>query len=502
MKFYKGRRITVACHLSLLFIDSTTTSALNLCMTQMNKRRHGDVPILNKTMKKQKNSVSKKRQVNRRNALVTASSTIFGMSGYPIKSNAELIEPEAIDLDAIKAAQSKTATLSMPGMMKSSGNSLSIGFIPMKDPPPTLTIRGGIEGKSTIKIPRVGYSLYKTAPDVAARCTAIALRSGVRHFDVGTLYGSNDEISIPIKNYLDNGMDAIDSITKNEKPELNLFLDETKNDGNKHALTTISSGLITNAAPAPSGSAGRRGRREGLFISHKLSNKEQSMKRIDVRRAVKAQIAALGTQYLDLVSIHSPLTDKGRRLESYAALLELRDQGFVKSVGVCNYGLGALEELRDYGLDLPSINQLELSPFNTHPNILNWCKDNNIAVGCGAWSKLSSADGPQEQWAVLGEIASKKGMTKAQVLVRWSLQKGFVCVPRSAAGSKLERYAIAENSYGGINRREGQSCMLTDEELEIIDSLNVDLKAGKLGRRDGWDDADVMGIEWDPTDFV
>ena len=92
-------------------------------------------------------------------------------------------------------------------------------------------------------------------------------------------------------------------------------------------------------------------------------------------------------------------------------------------------------------------------------------------------------------------------MTKAQVLARWSLQKGYVCVPRSTAASKIERFAIGENSYGGINR-EGRSYLLTDEEMGIIDSLNIDFKAGKLGRRDGWDDTDVKGADWDPTDFI
>lgn len=89
-------------------------------------------------------------------------------------------------------------------------------------------------------------------------------------------------------------------------------------------------------------------------------------------------------------------------------------------------------------------------------------------------------------------------MTKAQVLVRWSLQKGYVCVPRSAATSKLERIAIAENSYGGVNTEDG-SCILSDEEMSIIDALNVDWKAGQLGRRDGWSDEDVTDMNWEPT---
>mmetsp|Transcript_16721 Transcript_16721/g.24401 ORF Transcript_16721/g.24401 Transcript_16721/m.24401 type:complete len:93 (+) Transcript_16721:1-279(+) len=92
-------------------------------------------------------------------------------------------------------------------------------------------------------------------------------------------------------------------------------------------------------------------------------------------------------------------------------------------------------------------------------------------------------------------------MTKAQVLVRWSLQKGYVCVPRSGAGSKIERIAIAENAYGGVNP-EGGRFILTKEEIDLLDALDIDWKAGKLGRRDGWGDDDVVGPDWDPTSFV
>ena len=100
-------------------------------------------------------------------------------------------------------------------------------------------------------------------------------------------------------------------------------------------------------------------------------------------------------------------------------------------------------------------------------------------------------------------------MTKAQLLVRWSIQKGYVCVPRSGSGSKVERVAIAENSYGGVNPMQAEgnddspsSFVLTKDDMKILDGLDIGYKAGKLGRRDGWGDSDVTGDEWDPTDYV
>lgn len=435
-------------------------------------------------------SLDPKKIISRRDAmLLSGASTIMAGMTTAIPSISHATSDDtSVDLDTIKSITNKS----------------NLAILPSKDPSPFMLIRGGIKGKSLIKMPRVGYSLYKTAPDTAARCTALAIRSGVRHFDVGTLYGSNSQVGSVFKTYIDGGMDAIDYSA--ESSELLALCDKTRIAGDEHALQIVSAGtmLLGNnnniLAPTPMGSAGRRGRRERLFISHKVSNAEQSMKRSDVKRAVKQQILELNAQYLDLVSIHSPLTDANRRRETYGALIELRDAGLVKSVGVCNYGIKALMEIQDNGFELPSINQLELSPFNTHSDIISFCKEHDIAVSCAAWSKLSGTDGPADQWAILSDIAKKKGMTKAQVLVRWSLQKGFACVPRSGCGSKIERIAITENSYGGVNLPD-RGNILTDEEMSIIDSLNINYKAGKLGRRDGWGDDDVESIEWDPTNF-
>ena len=132
------------------------------------------------------------------------------------------------------------------------------------------------------------------------------------------------------------------------------------------------------------------------------------------------------------------MTDASRRLATFETLLQLKEAGHIHSIGVCNYGMCHLKELTTNNLPLPSVNQLELSPFNTHEAIVRYCEANNIVPSCAAWSRLSSADGPVEQWATLGGVAKEKGVTKAQVLVRWALQHGYGCAPRSGTKSKLE----------------------------------------------------------------
>ncbi len=442
--------------------------------------------------------------INVANAATTTTTT------PPVESIIDTVAPRKYDIDSIdmKKLNSVRTSVSRSSIVGGSGDVIPTpfrGITPMMDPSPTLVLRGGIGGASTIQIPRVGYSFYKTPVDQAERCTILALRAGIRHLDMATSYESNPMIAKALQPYLDTGIMALDFIA--EKQEVLDQLDMASQAGEMHAKTKTTMGSsgsgwsVSFLAPPPMGSIGRRGRRDGLFLSHKLSNNEQSVDAVDVRRSIKATIATLGCSYLDLVSIHSPLTNKERRLTTYKALLELRDSGLIKSVGVCNYGLGPLQEIATAGLELPAINQLELSPFNAHMEIVDWCDKNGVAIACSAWSKLSGADGPMEGWDILSKLAQQKGMTKAQVLVRWSLQKGYVCVPRSASASKIERFAIAENSYGGVNPVE-RSFVLTPEEMATLDSLDVGYKAGKLGRRDGWLDSDVTGSGWDPTDFV
>ena len=81
-------------------------------------------------------------------------------------------------------------------------------------------------------------------------------------------------------------------------------------------------------------------------------------------------------------------------------------------------------------------------------------------------------------------------------MILWALQHGYLCVPRSAASSKLERLAIIENSFDGV-----KDYSLTKEEMKILDSLDVDLKSGQLGVKDGWNDEDIISSKWDPTEY-
>lgn len=160
------------------------------------------------------------------------------------------------------------------------------------------------EGKAySISIPRIGYSLYKTEPEQVPKCLELAVQAGVQHFDVATLYSSNTEVGAALKSYIAKGIDY-----------------------------------------EPNPTSSRSERRKRLFIAHKVSNKEQSKDKSKVKRAVKDEMRKLQVNYLDLCSVHSPLTDKEHRLSTYDALLDLQNEGIVKAVGVCNFGVNPLRK--------------------------------------------------------------------------------------------------------------------------------------------------------------
>ena len=137
-----------------------------------------------------------------------------------------------------------------------------------------------------------------------------------------------------------------------------------------------------------------------------------------------------------------------------------------------------------------------LSPFNQHRDVVTWAQSHGSVLSCSAWSKLSSGEGPQQGWSVVAELAKNRGMTKAQVLVRWAVQKGYLCVPRSGSKFKTEQAAIQENSWDGT-----RGFILSPEEMEILDQLDQQLPAGRLGVLDGWEMTDIKDTRWDPTLF-
>ncbi|KAJ7076344.1 NADP-dependent oxidoreductase domain-containing protein [Mycena belliarum] len=205
--------------------------------------------------------------------------------------------------------------------------------------------------------------------------------------------------------------------------------------------------------------------REDLFITTKcISNThgyETTLKGVDT------SLAKFGLDYIDLFLIHDPHSGTERRLATYKALLEAKAAGKIRSVGVSNYGVHHLEELKAAKFEMPAVNQIELHPLCQQKPIVKYCNDHSIVVQAYCPIIRGKMDND-----VITKIAAKHNREPAQVLLRWSLQKGFVPLPKSATPSRIHSNA-----------------QLYDFELDAEDMSNLDgLDRGKDG-----------AISWNPV---
>ncbi|KAJ6131431.1 hypothetical protein N7523_001891 [Penicillium sp. IBT 18751x] len=135
--------------------------------------------------------------------------------------------------------------------------------------------------------------------------------------------------------------------------------------------------------------------------------------------------------------IHAPYGGKEARLGTWKALVEAQKAGKIRSLGVSNFGIKQLEELEDYikngGGGQITVGQYEIHPWCPREDIAEWLRKRNIIVE--AYSPLVQATRMKEP--VLQTLAQKHGKTPAQILIRWSLQKGYVPLPKSVTESRI-----------------------------------------------------------------
>lgn len=107
--------------------------------------------------------------------------------------------------------------------------------------------------------------------------------------------------------------------------------------------------------------------------------------------------------------------------------IDLFKLSFLRSIGVSNFNIHHLEALKMHSDITPSVNQIEVHPFLQQSSLVDYCKDNGIVIQ--AYSPLTR--GQKLDHHVLRTLAKQYDKTPAQILLRWSLQKGFVCIPKS-----------------------------------------------------------------------
>ena len=199
--------------------------------------------------------------------------------------------------------------------------------------------------------------------------------------------------------------------------------------GYRHIDTARAYGNEESVGSAVRDSGVNRG---DVFVTTKLRWEDEGFE--STIEACEKSLNRLNCDYIDLYLIHWPLREK--RNHSWKAFIELRERGLCKSIGVSNFTIEHLAEIEaKFGI-LPAVNQVEFHPYYYQKELLDYCNSKNIIIE--AYSPLAHAKRLDEP--KLGAISEELGKTPAQVLIRWSIQRGMVVLPKS-----VNKIRIIEN---------------------------------------------------------
>ncbi|MFB4353386.1 aldo/keto reductase [Microbacterium sp. LS_15] len=268
---------------------------------------------------------------------------------------------------------------------------------------PTIALNSGHS------IPQLGFGVFLVPADEAEKAVSEALEVGYRHIDTAAIY-------------------------KNEEG--------------------------VGAAIAKSGIP-----RDEVFITTKLWNDRQSGEQ--PHDAIRESLDKLGLDYVDLYLTHWPTPEKNTYVNAWTKLIEIRDAGLSRSIGVSNHLPEHLDRLVAETGVVPAIDQIELHPAYQQRDVLAWAEKNGTKIE--SWGPLGQGKYPLFENPAVAEAAEAHGVTPAQAVIRWHLQKGFIVFPKS---SRKERMEQNFDVFG---------FELTDAEIAAIDGLDPLDGSGRVG---------------------
>ena len=201
-------------------------------------------------------------------------------------------------------------------------------------------------------------------------------------------------------------------------------------------------------------------KRASLWMTTKLRDSEQGYD--SAMRAFDHSLELLQLDYVDMYMIHWPTPFDWRSGETWEAFRKLREDGRVRTLGVCNFMPEHLDRLFDETGEYPTVNQIELHPTWQQRDVVEYCRAHNIAVE--AYSPM--ARGADLANGVVERIAEAHGVTPAQVILRWHIENGTIIIPKSV---HAERQRENLDLFGFA---------LTPEEHAQIDALDGPTRAG------------------------
>lgn len=268
---------------------------------------------------------------------------------------------------------------------------------------PTITLNSGFT------IPQLGFGVFLVPADEAEKAVSEALEVGYRHIDTAAIY-------------------------KNEEG--------------------------VGAAIAKSGIP-----RDELFITTKLWNDRQSGEQ--PHDAIRESLDKLGLDFVDLYLTHWPTPEKNTFVNAWTKLIEIRDAGLSRSVGVSNHLPEHLDRLVAETGIVPAVDQIELHPAYQQRDVLAWGAEKGMKIE--SWGPLGQGKYPLFENPAVVAAAEAHGVTPAQAVIRWHLQKGIIVFPKS---TRKERMVENFDVFG---------FELTDAEIAAIDALDPLDGSGRVG---------------------
>ena len=257
----------------------------------------------------------------------------------------------------------------------------------------------------TVPIPNIGFGVWQVPDADVDAAVSAALDAGYRHVDTARLYGNE---------------------------------------------AGVGRALASSDVP-----------RDDVFVTTKVWNDDHG--RDTTLAAFDASMGRLGIDVLDLFLIHWPAPGRDRYVETWQAMRELRDDGRVRAIGVCNFHPPHLQRLFDETGEWPSINQVELHPYLQQTALREFAAEHGIVTE--SWSPLASGKRVLDD-PVIGQIAREHGATPAQVVIAWHLALGLVVLPKSVTPSRIvENLAAADLT-------------LSEADLDAIAGLDRGFRTG------------------------
>lgn len=265
-----------------------------------------------------------------------------------------------------------------------------------------------------VKMPLLGFGVYQIPENVCEECVAQALEAGYRLIDTAAAYGNEEAVGRAIKR---------------------------------------------SSVP-----------REDLFITTKLWLQDASYE--GAKRAFEHSIQRLQLDYLDLYLIHKPLGDY---YGAWRALEELYHEGRIRAIGVCNFSPDRLVDLICNVEITPMVNQIETHVFWQHHSFHELMERKGVVHQ--SWGTFVEGRNNFFHNETLQSIADAHGKSIPQVALRWLLQRGIVCIPKSVHRERMEQ------------NKSVFDFTLTSEEMKRIKALD-------LGQSAFYSHFDPEKVEW------